>query len=259
MERLKFNLIAARLQDGWARIVESHHPADIEFVGTLVAHFVSFWLLSLFFLCLDNVRSLHKYKIQPLPKQPYGRALWRCFLCTLGNQVLTSSLHFLQLQAVQLLTSDKSIYRVEASLPSLTETLASLLGCFLLREIIFYHVHRLLHHPLFYTRFHKQHHRFTTPIALASQYSHPVEHVLANIIPIAAPARLFGLHIITFWVFMTCGIAQATIAHCGYETSSLFGWKPGVHDAHHELFSVNYGLFGLLDMVYGTRYVKRKD
>jgi sterol desaturase/sphingolipid hydroxylase (fatty acid hydroxylase superfamily) len=161
----------------------------------------------------------------------------------------------MQLFVLRRLTLQKTVYRIEPSLPSIPEILFSVLICTLGREFVFYYGHRALHYPLVYRHFHKQHHKFTTPIALASECCHPVEHILSNILPIIIPPTLLRVHIVVFWLFMTGAILQASVAHSGYDFwFSIFGWRPKVHDLHHELFNVNYGLLGLMDWVHGTRY-----
>ena len=246
------------IEESWSRIVESYPSEKIELLGTFWLQFISFWMLSSFFLLLDMIPLFQKHKIQPMSKQPKREALWRCLLCAFLNQALSTGLHFGQILFLQEYTSKRSIYRVEPSLPSPREFVIGILACTILREIFFYYGHRLLHHPSIYPLIHKQHHRFTTPIAFAAQYTHPMEHIISNILPIVAPARLLGVHIIVFWTFMTASIMQAAAAHSGYKTFSFLGWSPTIHDAHHEFFNVNYGLIGIMDMLHGTRYSAKK-
>ncbi|KAJ9051771.1 hypothetical protein DSO57_1001529 [Entomophthora muscae] len=53
------------------------------------------------------------------------------------------------------------------SLPSTFMVLRDLLLSMVLRDMIFYYLHRLFHHPAVYATFHKKHHEFTAPIAVS--------------------------------------------------------------------------------------------
>ena len=45
------------------------------------------------------------------------------------------------------------------------------------RQVNFYYLHRLLHHPRLYASVHKMHHEYSAPFALMAIYCHPVELV----------------------------------------------------------------------------------
>ncbi|KAL3449933.1 fatty acid hydroxylase superfamily-domain-containing protein [Aspergillus insuetus] len=260
MEQIDPRPLVRTLVLQWAQLVNSQWPVAIELIGTLLVHSISFWLPSILLFLLDQLAlpSLQRRKIQPLTRQPQQAAIRRCFLGAFRNQCITTSLHVLQLASLAFLNRPQITYRTPPTLPRLSEFLFDLVACTIAREILFYYGHRLLHYPSLYRRFHKQHHEFRTPIALASLYSHPVEHILSNLIPIALPARIFNIHILTLWAFIAGVSIQATLAHCGYRMPPLLSWTPEVHDLHHEQLNVNYGLIGVLDKLHGTRSMKRR-
>lgn len=126
-------------------------------------------------------------------------------------------------------------------------------------DTLFYWGHRLLHHKSIYKYIHKQHHRFKVNIGIASEFAHPVEDLLANIIPTLGGSLVMGSHPVTIWVWLALRIWETIDAHSGY----LFGWSPfhyfdfqggaDRHDFHH---SHNIGCFGSFtifwDWITGT-------
>ncbi|OGM49398.1 sterol desaturase [Aspergillus bombycis] len=246
----------------WAELVKKHSPQQIELLGTFFTQISVFWSLSLLFLLLDLFGPLHvqRNKIQSSSRQPDRRLLWKAILVAALNQAFATTLHLGQIFIVRPLVPQLTGLRVDPWLPSAAEIMHGILWCTLGREALFYYGHRALHWPWLYRRFHKQHHLFTTPVAVASLYCHPVEHVVSNILPVAIPAHLLRIHVVTFWLF-ACGVsAQASWAHCGYRffDFSFMGWKPEIHDLHHEKLNVNYGLIGILDAIHGTRATRRR-
>lgn len=108
-------------------------------------------------------------------------------------------------------------------------------------EIIFYYAHRLLHLPSLHRRIHKTHHRFTAPVALATQYTHPLEHMQGNTLPIVLPAIVFRVHMLTFWAVLAWMLVETTTVHIWYD---FFRGAAIMHDAHYEKFNVEFGGLG---------------
>lgn len=251
--------MASTLEGYWAHFVQTYSPQAIEFTGTLVMQVLTFWLPSIVYLGLDSFFPAfsERHKIQPASKQPSRREIRHCVAVVAQNQLLTSILHLLQLTLITKTGLQNSSYRVEASLPTLAELARDVVLCLLLRESLFYYSHRLFHVPYFYVRIHKKHHKFTAPIALAAQYAHPIEQVVANALPISLPPQIVGSHVLTFWAFLAWELFNTATVHSGYD---FFQNKAKMHDLHHEKFNLNYGSLGLLDWVHGTDELKkRKD
>ncbi|EHK44030.1 hypothetical protein TRIATDRAFT_300370 [Trichoderma atroviride IMI 206040] len=164
------------------------------------------------------------------------------------NQAIVFALHGALLYATFAKGLPPSI-RVDAKLPSLEEFVRDLFFSVLSREALFYSSHRILHLRPLYRRFHKQHHKFTAPVAFSSQYAHPVEHISANVLPILLPPLLLKSHILTMWVFVAFQLIETSTVHSGYD---FFGGAAKKHDRHHERFDVYFGGIGLLDYVLGT-------
>ena len=104
--------------------------------------------------------------------------------------------------------------------------------------------------------------RRTAPIGLAAVYCHPVEMVLANLVPLSLPAYVLRTPVPVFLLWSALGIAGTVGHHCGYGHADLFRYLPFVptglatavdqHDKHHELFHYNFGLLSYLDQACGT-------
>lgn len=244
------------IESYWASIVSSYHPAAIEFFGTLFVQFLTYWVPAFLFASLDVIAPnfSHRHKIQPIPKQPTSEQKWHAFWIVARNQGLNMLLHIALLTLIMPLRGKQSSYIITPSLPSWKTIAWQFPACCLIREILFWHSHRLLHHPWFYVPIHKFHHRFTAPVALAAQYAHPVEHLFANILPVSTPPQMVGAHIITNWVFLGFVLVETIMVHSGYDFA---GGMARMHDLHHERFVGNYGTIGVLDRVYGT--YRRKE
>jgi len=140
------------------------------------------------------------------------------------------------------------------TLPSFFEILWQVVLFVFLEEIGFFYSHWLFHAKPLYTRFHKIHHEFHSPIALAASYVHPIEMIFCNIIPITLGPLLVGCHIVTFWLWGILAVLGTQVHHCGFRFpwQPKFDQQPDFHDYHHENFTSNYGLLGILDYLHGT-------
>jgi len=139
----------------------------------------------------------------------------------------------------------------------------SVLLMVLLHDAYFYWTHRLLHHPAFFERFHRVHHRSTTPTPWAAYAFHPVEaFVQAGIFPLLV--FLVPAHPIALFLFLLYMIVRNVIGHLGVELFARgfasHGWTrwhttTTHHDLHHRDFRGNYGLyFSWWDALLGTEH-----
>jgi methylsterol monooxygenase len=88
--------------------------------------------------------------------------------------------------------------------------------CLLIHEITFYVSHRILHHKIFYKRFHKIHHEWTTSVATVALYCHPFEYLIADLWPAMAGPLVTGCHITTMWAWLSVLLVGTLADHSGY-------------------------------------------
>jgi hypothetical protein len=109
-------------------------------------------------------------------------------------------------------------------------------------ELLFYTSHRLLHTKYLYA-YHKLHHGYKAPIALAALYAHPLEAVLGNTLAVMAPAYICGIHGYSWLWGVALGFASTQAKHSGFDIDGAG------HDRHHQFSNVEYGHLGVMDFM----------
>ena len=175
------------LQSNWSALVSTYTPTQIVLVGNFMVQTLAFWIPASLYLSIDLIpkHPLYKFKIQPA-KQVTTEEVWQCLRTVLVNQYLVSTPLDLSLALLAAKLGHPPALTVSPFLPSIKEIARDFTISIITREILFYYIHRLGHVPALYKRVHKKHHKFTAPIAPSAEYAHPIEHLLANVLPIIA-------------------------------------------------------------------------
>lgn len=243
------------VSEKWTAMITTYSHPLIEWGGAVVVQLLFFWIPCIIYSALDRIAPAfsHRHKLQPIPAPATRTDIIQCLRVVVRNQAVSMAVHAVLLGANHF-AGKPSSYRITAALPGAFELLRDVALSALIREVAFYYAHRTLHRPLFYARVHKTHHRFTAPFALAAQYATVPEHLFANVLPYVLPGLLFRSHILSYWVFLASQLVDTATVHSGYD---FFGRFAEMHDRHHELSTINYGVFGLCDWLHGTNKVRK--
>ena len=245
-------LIQWKGNQAWAFLSARLSSRAMVVMATFVLPNTCFWLFALAMSCFDMMDGPHA-RLLPRKHQKGRRVQWNDFRKavkqTLFNQVVigapvTAGMYWLW---------ERVHGRTALPLPTYSEFLRDILIYAVAVEFFFYYGHRFLHWSRIYRYIHKRHHEFTAPIAVAALYCHPVEHVLANMLPVFAGPFIAGSHLLCLCIWLCVANINAVNSHCGY---TLPGMPSSLqHDFHHYRFRNNYGVLGLLDWLHGTSKV----
>jgi sterol desaturase/sphingolipid hydroxylase (fatty acid hydroxylase superfamily) len=181
----------------------------------------------------------------PWEEDPKGwpRRLANCMKVYAVNQLVIFPIVFILVTL--LFKCDVSL----SNLPSYFTFVWQLITCTILEDFFFYFSHRALHTPFLYTRIHKKHHEYSNAISYASVYTHWVEFVICNALPLLSSLILMQnhMHIVTYAGYAFYRVMGTYSGHSGYEFPwcphrfFAFNVEPGFHNFHHLKNMGNYG------------------
>lgn len=134
---------------------------------------------------------------------------------------------------------------------------------FVIEDFCFYWTHRILHHPIFYKKFHKVHHAEAEVTTFASADSHPFDVVFNNLSGAYASIIIFGsyAHVLSITLILSLIIFDGLDIHSGYSfpysAFRLFESREGHNTFHYYHHFKNEGCYSkrisLWDNWFGTK------
>lgn len=157
----------------WRYLTSKYSDFDIFLHGVLAATLVVYTTLSLFFGLVDylEVRG-GPYRGERL--QPKKYHTWELYKKAIPPVLFNFAfMAYPSVYVVIYFLHPGSSYNTDTpsglypTLPSTTVLVRDILVGIVIRDMVFYYLHRLFHHPLFYGPFHKKHHEFNAPVAVS--------------------------------------------------------------------------------------------
>lgn len=207
----------------------------------IIFYLIPYWLSSLFYYLLDQIRFMKRFKIQDGNNK---NNILETAKLVIKNQILTIPFIFVCSPLLIVFKTDMNTETIEYT---------KLFATLCIFDLLFYIGHYALHNKYFYGRYHKIHHEWKAPIALSAHYNHITEHIIVNMFLPFLSAIITGANIYTISLWMLIATLAVTATHSGYW---IFLAK--YHDSHHQFFNIHYGVF-ITDYLFSTHTIKNND
>ena len=100
---------------------------------------------------------------------------------------------------------------------------------------------------------HSIHHKLHAPFAFGVFFTHPIEQVCVNLIPVLLPMIFIPpLHVIIACSYLTTITFGVVIAHSGFVFPGTIQAGTYSHDFHHASPDNCYGIILMMDYLHGT-------
>lgn len=157
----------------------------------------------------------------------------------------------------------ENLFKLYHTVPAPAAVIFEFAVMVLAHDTYFYWLHRGMHHPWWFRRVHRVHHRSRTPTPWAAYAFQPAEAVLeAGILPLMA--LWFPLSGLAVFLFTSHMILRNVLGHAGHELFPRWWLNIPVlkyinttthHDLHHATARSNYGIyFTFWDRLCGTEH-----
>jgi len=200
-------------------------------------HFSSYWLFCKFFYSYDrkfidkSINNKNKY--------------YKAIKVSLLNQI------FITLPIFYLLQNYINNAIIRSQNDTLIIIFIKLLFMLNISNLLFYISHRILHIKNIFKYIHSKHHEFINPVAPASLYAHPIEHIICNNLIFLLPYIYFGFPLIITYMIIIFGTLLTTLSHVEYK----FKYLDIDHIYHHKYYKYNFGFGGgYIDKLFNTYF-----
>eukprot|EP01095_Lingulamoeba_sp_RSL-Kostka_P012227 TRINITY_DN47_c0_g1_i1.p1 TRINITY_DN47_c0_g1~~TRINITY_DN47_c0_g1_i1.p1 ORF type:complete len:266 (-),score=41.46 TRINITY_DN47_c0_g1_i1:167-964(-) len=251
MEAIMNNEFPTIFQNTWDYICNNWTYGELSFfvLALWLSYVIGWWFPNLILSIIYKYSLFPSLKIQSEEKWPSGELLKKCIIFNIKETFISMPIFIVVYYYVWF--QDK----IFISLPSLSEFFLHIAILWFWADGYFYWSHRLMHHRIFYKRFHKKHHEFKTTIGIASNYVTFGESVFVNLISTYFGVFLVTPHVFTLFVFLLTRFEETCEEHSGYN----FWFSPWRllrrvehHDYHHSHNKGAFGTFYFWDKFCGT-------
>ena len=216
-----------------------HTPHNVFVVSSVALHMVLYVGMTGLCALLPHIPCMNMYRLPRTPGQRPGRelvhaTLWRALIAQCVKQPVVLSVVVWPLFA-------HTGAGHGGALPPVSTIFGQFMFTLACTECLFFWAHRALHTPKLYAAVHKVHHEYTGTIGIAAEYAHPVEHLVANQLPMLVGPLVCGVHLHVWLVWMTWRLWRVYESHSGYCFSDTWLGRVGLlhgstsvfHDYHH--------------------------